>query len=57
MEINKTAVSAHVGNPWWKPNACIAYEPSGPTIKSEAGVGCYLFMFELALNVDYHYSF
>ena len=37
MEINKTAVRAHVGNPWWKSNICIAYEPPGPSIKSWDG--------------------
>ena len=38
MLINKTALIAHVGSPWWEANACITYEPSGPTTKSRDGV-------------------
>ena len=36
-KINKTAVMAHVGSPQWA-QQCIAYEPSGPTIKTTEGV-------------------
>ena len=39
--INRTAVTAHVANPFWEPNVCIAYEPPGPTIKSWDGVRYY----------------
>ena len=35
--IDRTAVFAHVGNPQWA-ELCIAYEPTGPTIKTSKGV-------------------
>ena len=37
--INETVVKTHVGDPFWPlPQLCIAYDPPGPTVKSDKGV-------------------
>ena len=38
MTVNKSALIAHVGAPSWDSNACVTYEPTGPSMKSYDGV-------------------